>query len=124
MFSEFSDCGISDVDSQPFLNSMEQELVYRVLESLNLDIPRRSLFSTTSDPPPPLDNSYCSFDVFASSYLFIRSNEGATSGVTKIAISLYQDEPISTYIICISINIRPHFIFHMVGSIILHDAYQ
>ncbi|KAI3749551.1 hypothetical protein L2E82_20165 [Cichorium intybus] len=37
-------CGISGVDSQPFLNSVEQESVYRVLESLNPDIPWRSLF--------------------------------------------------------------------------------
>ncbi|KAL4558648.1 hypothetical protein LXL04_036849 [Taraxacum kok-saghyz] len=35
---------ISGVNSQPFLNSVEQESVYRVLESLNSDVPWRSLF--------------------------------------------------------------------------------
>ncbi|XP_023733432.1 piriformospora indica-insensitive protein 2 [Lactuca sativa] len=35
---------ISGVNSQPFLNSVEQESVYRVLEALNSDIPWRSLF--------------------------------------------------------------------------------
>ncbi|KVH94318.1 piriformospora indica-insensitive protein 2 [Cynara cardunculus var. scolymus] len=36
--------GIAIANSQPVLNSLEQESVYRVLESLNSDIPWRSLF--------------------------------------------------------------------------------
>ncbi|KAI3806084.1 hypothetical protein L1987_21976 [Smallanthus sonchifolius] len=36
--------GIVIADSQPVLNSVEQESVYRVLESLNSDIPWRTLF--------------------------------------------------------------------------------